>query len=89
MNHTLQRSCRQIKEDLTRPEVRRSFHYECGIYRDNASASPLVSLRMAHRARTPLWRMIAIASAMTLVILFVRSCLRRLPFGKHMGHAHE
>ena len=89
MQHTWQTNCRRLKQAIARPEVRRSFHYECGIYRDNASASPLVSLRMAHRARTPLWRMIAIASAMTLVILFVRSCIRRLPLGKRATHAHE
>lgn len=89
MNHALQQSCRRMREDLTRPEVRRSFHYECGIYRDKATATPIVSLRMDHRCRTPLWRMIVIASALTLLILFVRSCLCRLPFGKHMGHSHE
>ncbi|MBO5898541.1 MAG: hypothetical protein J6R04_05985 [Clostridia bacterium] len=89
MKYALQQSCRQMKDALTRPEVRKAFHYECGIYRDKSNAAPIVSLRMSHRCRTPLWRMIAIASALTLLILFVRSCLCRLPLCKRRMRAHE
>lgn len=84
MNQGLQQMTRRIKDTVTRPEVRRSFHYECGIYRDRSSATPAVSLRMDHRCRTPLWRLVAIASAVTLLILFVRSCCCRLRCGKRM-----
>ena len=89
MNHSLQHVCRRIKDDVTLPEIRRSFHYECGLYRDKTTATPLVSLRMDHRCRTPLWRMLAIASALTLFILFVRAFFCRLTCGKTTRQAHE
>ncbi len=89
MNHTLPKTCRRMWDSVTRPEVRRSFHYECGIYRDRSTSSPIVALRVDHRCRAPLWRMLAIASALTLLILFVRSCLGRLPFGKRATHTLE
>ena len=89
MNHSLQQAYRRIKDDITRPELRRSFHYDCSLYRGKAAATPLVSLRMDHQCRTPLWRILAIASALTLIIVFVRAFGCRLSRGKQIRRTCE
>ena len=79
MKHNLKQNAEQLLFAASRPELRHSVHYECGLYKSSTDRSPIASACIEHSCALPLLRMIAMIAGIALLMMSVRAliCARR------------
>ena len=79
MKHNLKQNAEHLLSVVSRPELRHSVHYECGLYKNSTDRSPIASACIEHSCALPILRMIAMIAGAALVIMSVRAlvCARR------------
>lgn len=76
MKHDLKQSAEQLLSVASRPELRHSMHYECGLYKSSTDRTPIASACIEHSCALPLLRMLAMIAGIALLLMSARALLR-------------
>ncbi|MBR0443291.1 MAG: hypothetical protein IIX15_03035 [Clostridia bacterium] len=75
MKHTVKHCGEQLLLAMSRPEVRHSMHYECGLYKSPDDRVPMASVHVENDCALPLVRLLAMIAAIAVGAMTVRSLL--------------
>ena len=75
MKQHLKQSAEQLLFAASRPELRHSMHYKCGLYKSSTDRSPNASACFEHSCALPILRLLAILAGAALLMLTVRSLM--------------
>jgi hypothetical protein len=89
MKQTVKHCAEQLCSAVSRPEVRHSMHYECGLYKSSDARVPMASAQMDHDCALPLIRLLAIIAGIMLAAMAIRSMLCFWRKGKPQKHCCE
>ena len=79
MKHSLKQNAEQLLSAASRPELRHSVHYQCGLYKSSTDRSPIASACIEHSCALPILRLIVMIAGAALLVMSVRAlvCARR------------
>lgn len=78
MKHTLKQRAEHLWASASRPELRHSMHYQCGLYKSSADRTPIVSAHLDHSCALSLIRLIAMLVGIALIVTALRPMMCRL-----------
>ena len=73
MKHCLKHRAEQLLLAASRPELRHSMRYECGLYKSSSDRSPMVSACMEHSCAISILRLVAMMAGLALLAMAMRS----------------
>lgn len=88
MKQTVKQYGARIANAIQRPEIRHSMHYDCGLYKSPESHAPIASVRINNDCSLPLVKLLAVAAAVALAVMAVKSVLDAMCPCNHKRDCH-
>ena len=82
MNQSLKECGQRMISTISRPQVRHTMHYECGLYESPEAQAPLASVRANNDFVMPLVKVFAIVGASVLACAALKSTVNMISCAK-------
>ena len=76
MNESIKQCAVGVWRAVSRPELRHTMHYECGLYADHEASAPLASVRANNDFVMPIVKIAAVVGGTVLACALLKSAVR-------------
>ena len=83
MNEPIKECTSNILHAISKPELRHTMHYECGLYADSEASSPLACVRANNDFVMPLIKIAAVVGGTVLACALLKSAVRLVSAKPH------